>query len=442
MSLDRSTLRRHGFEYVRLVWCDNANLIRAKAAHISQLEEVAEHGLGISFAQQAVPVLRDAFVAKSGLGPVGEVRLAPDWSTLSGLPFAPGHARLMSDLALDGKPWAYCPRAFLKRSVAALAEEGLSVQAAFENEFYLLRNGEAGSGGNLEPVDRALFCSVYAMNKNAEFLAKLTAALLEQGLHPVNYYPESGFGQYELSTAHAAPLVAADGQLIFRETVHAVAAQFGWLATFLPKPFPDQAGSGCHLHLSLWKGDHNLSREAPGPDSVNAHFMAGILEHLPGLMALTAPTRNSYARFGRHLWSGAFAAWGYDNREAAIRVPTHPDGVSHFELKTHDATANPYLALGGVLSAGLDGIRRKLPLPEPVTIDPGLMSVEELVEKGIDELPTELSEVLEHFEEDGLLQSCLGPELARSYLCVKREELRGLADLSSEQEIALLLERY
>jgi glutamine synthetase len=440
MSLDRSTLRRHGFEFIRLVWCDNANVIRAKAAHIGQLEEVSEHGLGISTAQQAVPVLRDAFVAESGLGPVGEIRLVPDWSTLVGLPFAPGHARVMGDMVLDGQSWAHCPRDFLKRSVEALAEHGLSVQAAFENEFYLLRPAE--TAGGLEPVDRTLFASVHAMNKNVEFLGKLTSALLEQGVHPVNYYPESGFGQYELSTAHGPALLAADQQLIFRETVHAVAAQFGWIATFLPKPFPDQAGSGCHLHLSLWQGDRNLTRDPLGPDSPTGHFIAGILEHLPGLMALTAPTRNSYARFGRHLWSGAFAAWGYDNREAAVRVPTHPSGVSHFELKTHDATANPYLALGGVLSAGLDGIRRKLPLPDPVETDPGLLSMEELVEKGIDELPNELSEVLEHFEEDDLLQACMGAPLARSYLSVKREELQGVADLSPEQEIALLLERY
>jgi glutamine synthetase len=437
MSLDRSTLRRHGIEFIRFVWCDSANMIRAKAAHIGQLEEVAEHGLGISFAQQAVPVLRDAFVPDSGLGPVGEVRLAPDWSTLTSLPYAPGHVRLMSDLTLDGQPWAHCPRSFLKNAIARLAQHGLSVQASFENEFYLLRSGDS-----LEPVDRTLFCSVMAMNRNAEFLAKLSSTLQEQGLMPVNYYPESGHGQYELSIAHSAALTAADHQLIFRETVHAVAAQFGWVATFLPKPFPEQAGSGCHLHLSLWKDGHNLSAQKLSSESLSGHFMAGILEHLPGLMALTAPTRNSYARLGRHLWSGAFACWGYDNREAALRVPTHPSGSSHFELKTHDATANPYLALGGVLFAGLDGVNRKLTLPDPVSIDPGLMSVEELVEKGIDELPTDFAEVLEHFEEDELLVACLGPDLARSYLAVKREELRGTAALSQEQEVALLLERY
>ena len=439
MSLDKTTLRRHGIEYVRLVWCDNANLIRAKAAHIGRLEDISEHGLGISFAQQAVPILRDAFVAESGLGPVGEVRLRPDWSTVTALPYAPGHARVMSDLTLDGQPWAHCPRHFLQRQIDELGKEGLQVQAAFENEFYLLRHTDSGAQ---EPVDKTLFCSVHAMNKNAEFLAKLTSTLVDQGLIPVNYYPESGYGQYELSIAHAAPLLAADQQLVFRETVHAVAAQFGWTATFLPKPFSDQAGSGCHLHLSLWKDGQNLSCEKPEAGATSAHFMAGILEHLPSLMALTAPSRNSYARFGRHLWSGAFACWGYDNREAALRVPTHPSGLSHFELKTHDATANPYLALGGVLCAGLDGVRRKLPLAEPTAIDPGLMSPEELKQKGVRELPTELGQVLDNFEKSDLLRQAMGADLARSYLCVKREELKGLSELSGAQEVALLMERY
>lgn len=437
MSLDRSTLRRHGFEYLRLVWCDSANVLRAKAAHIRQLEEVAEHGLGISAAQQAVPVWRDAFLPESGLGPVGEIRLAPDWATLSGLPYAPGHARVLCNLVLDGQPWAHCPRAFLQRAVAALAEHGLSVQVAFENEFYLLR-GEHG----MEPFDRTLFCSVQAMNAQVEFLTKLSAALLEQGVTPMAYYPESGPGQVELSIAHAPAVTAADHQLIYRETVHAVAAQLGCRATFLPKPFPDAAGSGCHLHYSLWRDHENLSREGPRPGTLQSHFMAGILEHLPALMALTTPCRNSYARLGKHLWSGAFACWGYDNREAALRLPTHPTGLSHVEFKTHDATANPYLALGALLFAGLDGILRERPLPEAVQIDPGLLSPEELIERGVRELPNSLAEVLGHLENDSWLTSCLGPELAHSYLCVKREELRTASELSSEDEVASLLQRY
>lgn len=431
------TLLSEGFEFVRLVWCDNANLIRAKAAHISQLESIRRHGLGISYAMQAVPVLRDAFVAESGLGPVGEVRLQPDWNSLRGLPFAPGQARVLCDMVVEGKPWPYCPRHFLRRAVDALAEEGLRVEAAFENEFYLLKAGDRP-----EPVDRTLFCSVQAMNSSAEFLMALSSALLRQGITPVNFYPESGAGQYELSIAHASPIESADHQLMFRETVHALAAQFGWRASFLPKPFADQAGTGCHLHLSLWSQGENLSCQPPGSGSLNDHFMAGILQHLPALMGLIAPTRNSYRRFGRHLWSGAFACWGLDNREAALRVPTHPDGFGHFEVKTHDASANPYLALGGLLWAGLDGIRQRTPLAQPVSIDPGLMSDEERHQKCIHELAGELEIALQNLESDSLLMQALGPELARAYLCVKREELRGIGELSPDQEVALLLERY
>ncbi len=432
------SLRSRGIDFVRFVWCDNANVIRAKATHIGNLDSVRDHGLGISFAQQAVPVVRDAFVAESGLGPVGEVQLTPDWSTLTGLPFARRHARVFADLTVNEQPWEHCPRGFLRRMLAKASDHGLELRAAFENEFYLLKPTPDG----YEPFDNTLFCSVQAMNKSAGFLQSLVEALMGQGLVPVNFYPESGHGQFELSIEHTPPLLAADQQVVFRETVHAVADQAGLKATFLPKPFSEQAGSGCHLHFSLWRDGENLSADPNPPDETTAHFMAGILDHLPGLMAITAPTRNSYARIGKHLWSGAYACWGFDNREAAIRIPTSPEGVSHFELKTHDASANPYLALGAVIAAGLDGIERKLSLMKPIEVDPGLLGEHELSSLGIKALPTEQSQALESFEHDTVLQEALGEDLARSFLWVKREELTSIAPLSHQQEVDMLLERY
>ncbi len=431
-------LHHHCIEFLRFVWCDNANVIRAKAAHIGQLSSVKEQGPGISFAQQAVPVVRDAFVPESGLGPVGEVHLRPDWSTLSPLPFAPAHARLYCDLVLDGAPWSHCPRSFLKRMIERAERRGLALRVSFENEFYLYR----ATDGGVQPFDQTLFCQVYAFHRSGDFLASLIRALQGQGIDPVYFYPESGPGQYELSIEHTDPLKAADHQLAFRETVHAVADQHGLQASFLPKPYPDFAGSGCHLHFSLWRDGLNLSGQPPETGGTNAQFMAGILDRLPALMALTTPSRNSFARLGRHLWSGAFACWGYDNREAGLRVPTHPDGLSHFELKTHDASANPYLALGAVIAAGLDGVSRGLELPAPVDIDPGLLSEAELKERGIAQLPANMRETMAALEADETLQEALGEDLYRSYLWVKREEQRSIESLSVAEEIELLRSRY
>jgi glutamine synthetase len=218
------------------------------------------------------------------------------------------------------------------------------------------------------------------------------------------------------------------------------------VASFLPKVFADTAGSGLHLHLSLWRGDNNLVPEHGGRWDLSAAaraFMAGILAHLPALMAVTTPSPNSYRRLKPHFWSGAFRCWGLDNREAALRVPTSPDGPpTNFELKTCDGSANPYLALGAVLAAGLDGVRRQIDLPEPVSSDPGNLSEAERQQRGIDALPANLGEALEHFAGDALLTAALGPELARAFLAVRWAEWQALKDSSLADEVSLLLQRY
>ena len=132
-------LKSQGVRYVRFVWCDNANVLRAKVVPIDFLRDAYQRGVGISFAQQAVPVVRDAFVAESGLGPVGEARLVGDWGSLVQLPYFPGHARVIGNMYVKGQPWAHCPRAFLNKMVQKAHSLGLQIQAAFENEFYFLK---------------------------------------------------------------------------------------------------------------------------------------------------------------------------------------------------------------------------------------------------------------------------------------------------------------
>ena len=429
-------LSSEGIRFLRIAWCDNANVIRAKAVHTGALGDLLRHGVGISRAQQAVHVAQDAFVPESGLGPVGEVRLVPDMETLSEVPFAPGHAKVMGDMRVDGAPWPLCPREFVRRMVEKVAERNLQVQAAFENEFYLLRGGD----GPPEPVDRTLFAAVHAMDLNYRFIDELAEALLAQRIPIEQWYPESGFGQQELSISYGPALLAADRQVAYRQTVHAVASHRGLRASFLPKVFPDCAGSGCHVHMSLWRDGENVTS---GPQALSLEaraWMAGILAHLPALMALTTPIPNSYRRLAPHCWSGAFACWGFDNREAALRVPTSPEGggPTNFEIKTVDAASNPYLALGLLMAAGLDGLDRGLELGEPVQVDPGLLPEASRPPR----LPQALGEALEHLEKDAVLLGALGPELARAVLAVRRKELEVLGALPVEEEVALLLERY
>ena len=438
----RKTLQQAKIEFVRILWCDNANIIRGKAVHIDMLSHYFNHGVGISAGQQGVPVMYDSVIPETGLSPVGEVRLVPDWSTLKMLPYSPSHARVMGNMVLNGEPWALCPRNFLIRTIAAAKNQGLSVKAAFENEFYLLRQTAKG----LEPADSTVFASTQAMDLHREVIDEIACSLIAQGIPVEQYYPESGPGQQEISILYTDALSAADWQIAFRETVRAIAHQHDLVASFLPKIFPDAAGSGCHIHLSLWQDEQNLLPDQQGVCGLSQtarEFSAGILHHLPSLMALTTPSVNSYRRLLPHSWSGAYRCWGLDNREAAVRVPSNPTGCpTHFELKTVDASANPYLALGSAIAAGLDGVKRSLEAPNPVTVDPGTLSAEELSSQEIERLPSNLGEAIACLQENQVLMQALNSELSQAFLAVRQAEWSAMKDWELEQEVKTLWARY
>jgi len=436
-------LEEHGARFVRVLCCDNANVIRAKAVHVSALASILDYGLGITRAQQAMAVMFDAVVAETGLSPVGEVRLMPDWPTLKAIPYAPGHMRVMGDMYLDGKPWSLCPRDFLRRMIKDAADSGFEVKAAFEYEFYLLRPTADG----IRPVDDTVFAATISMDLNRPVIDDIAQALLEQGIPVEMYYPESGPGQQEISVGYTDALAAADRQIVFRETAHAIANRHGLKASFVPKVFADKAGSGCHVHFSLWRGDQNLMPEARGVGGLSPsalQFMAGVLYHLPALMAITTPSPNSYQRIRPHCWSGAYRCWGLDNREAALRVPTNPagSGTTNIELKTVDASANPYLALGALIAAGLDGVRRGLEPRPPVQVDPGTLSEEARREQDISALPADLGAAIGFLSSDQVLLDALGPELARAFLAIRRAEWQALGSMELSDQVKLLLERY
>ncbi|ELS02357.1 glutamine synthetase [Xenococcus sp. PCC 7305] len=438
----KKNLDQAGIKFVRILWCDNANIIRGKAVHLDLLSEYFNSGVGISTGQQGIPVMQDVVIPETGLSPVGEVRLVPDWSTLKLLSHAPGHASVMGNMVLAGEPWAMCPRNFLTRSIAAAKDRGLSVKAAFENEFYLLRPTTKG----LEPADETVFASSYAMDLHREVINEIADSLIAQGIPVEQYYPESGPGQQEISMRYTDALAAADRQIAFRETVKVIAYKHDLAASFLPKIFPNAAGSGCHIHLSLWQNGQNLLPDEQGICGLSPtarKFIAGILHHLPSLMALTTPSVNSYRRLLPHCWSGAYRCWGLDNREAALRIPSNPIGCpTHLELKTVDASANPYLALGAVIASGLDGINRNLEAPHPVNIDPGNLSDEELATQGIDRLPSSLGSAIACLQKNDILLQALNSELSQAFLAVREAEWATMKDWELEQEVKTLWARY
>ena len=442
----KQTLKDAGVKFVRLLWCDNANIIRAKAAHIDYLEEYIDNGVGITVAQMALPVMYDSVVAETGLGPVGEVRLMPDWSTLTILPWAKGHAQVLSDMIISetGQVWAHCPRGFLRRQISRLEKSDLMLKAVFENEFFLLRRNAVNE---LEPADNTVFCATGSMNLHRALIMDIADALIAQGLEVEGYYPESGPGQQEVNIRYAEAMRAADRQIIYRETIRGEASRHGLIASFLPKIFVDKAGSGCHLNFSLWRDGKNISGDPHQATAISLDagaFIAGILDHLPALCALTIPSKPSYRRIQPHFWAGAFRAWGHQNREAAVRICKNKQGTraSRFEYKTADATANPYIALGALIAAGLDGLERNLELPEEITVDPADIPEAQRTAGGIDLLPQNLGEAIDALREDTVLLEAMGAELAGSYVAVRQHEWDNLKDLKLEEEVEMLVERY
>ena len=358
--------RQAGVRLVRFLYCGNDGLIRGKAAAIEALEGALEAGLGLTVAMQSFTML-DRLAPDATFGPVGEIRLVPDLDTFTLLPYAPKSARMLVDLLqLDHTPWPLCPRSFLKRMIGKAAARGLRVVAAFENEFYLAR---VDNEGRFMPFDRSNCFSAIGMDSVHPIITDIVEALEKQNITVQQYYPELGPGQQELSIQHTDALRAADQQLVVRETVRGVAAGHGVYASFAPKPFPDQAGSGCHIHFSLWDtaSDRNELSDPGGLYGISPlgfHAIAGVLAHLRGLVALTAPTINSYRRLQPRFWSSAYSCYGSDNREAALRIPSlfwgREVASTNVELKPCDASCNPYLALGGLIAACLDGIEHGL----------------------------------------------------------------------------------
>ena len=431
-----------GVHLVSFFWCDNGGIIRGKSTHISGLETRLSSGIGVTTAMQAMGDM-DQLQVVDGMGPAGEFRLIPDPDTFTILPYAPKRALMLSDLiATSRQPWEACPRDFLKRMLAKAETMGLTFQVAMEPEWYLARQ----EGDGFVPCDESLDNSSVGMTFAQDVVDDVIEALEAQGIGIEQYHTEVGHGQHELSIRHAPALRAADNHLIYRETVRNVAYQHGLFASFAPKPFPDQAGNGCHIHISAWDLDEgeNLFFDADDEQSLSElayYFIGGIMEHLPGLVALTCPSMNSYRRLSPGSWSTAFTCYGPDNREAALRIPSTFWGAemasTNLEFRPADSSSNPYIALGGLIAAGLDGVARELkPSPEQnVDSDPTLLDPEELVRRGIRRLPSSLLEATRALEEDSVLIETMGPALSGSYLAIRRADWNIFSQQDVEFEI-------
>jgi glutamine synthetase len=426
-------VQQNGVRLVRFLYCDNGGIIRGKAVGKQVLAERLDGGIGMPVAIQAMNSL-DQLQMIDGMGVVGEIRLRPDPRTFRIIPYAPNSALLLCDMFThEGLFWEACPRGFLRRQVErSYSDADMIISTAFEPEWVLARRNNEGG---YTAIDDSLAYSTLGMTVPATLIDEIVGGLESQNLRVEQYVSEKGHGQQEISISHAAALEAADNQIVYRETIRSIAWNQGYIASFAPKPFAGQPGNGCHIHLSAWDGKNPTSNLFYDPSdqyqlSEKAYFfIGGILAHLPGLTALTCASVNSYRRLRPLSWASAYSCYGYDNREAAIRIPSplggrEPETVN-IEIKAADNTANPYIALGGIIAAGLDGVKNKIHPGDKqlVNSDPSLIPETERQARGIVRLPESLRAALDALEQDDVLLSAMGEMLARSYLEVKRSEV-------------------
>lgn len=413
-------------DLVRLLFVTQSGAVRAHTVAGEKAEAAVAGGVPVSKLVQAY----DAFGRRDKDGrfdAAGEVVLRPDPDTVRSLPYAERTAAMLCDVeTLDGDPWAVDARSSLRSLVRELEAAGLSPEVAFESEFHLF---EPSADGSPEPVGQRGAYLTESTRETHDTVIAAVDALEAQGLDVEKYYPEYAPGKHEIVTAHRPGLRAADEHVLLRETIGSVARRDGYRATFLPRPF-GTATNGCHVHVSLW-GDGNAfyDSDANGLSRTGRQFVAGVLDHAPALVALTAATANSYARLRPQYGAAAFVCWGRGNREALVRVPgtvgSDASGATRIEFRAADNTANPYLALLGLLAAGRDGIDRDLEPPDPVAVDPGTFTEDERTDRGIERLPRTLGDALDALEDDDLLREILGRELIETYLEVKRRHWRA-----------------
>jgi glutamine synthetase len=433
-----SSLKADGTDFVRLVWADANGMLRGEGVHVSQLPKLCTEGLGVVTGVMGT-TSTDAIPPKLSVGSVGQVWLRPDASTLRPLPWAPRQVSCMGDFVeADGSPWACCPRQALRRQIDALYDLGFTMHVGFEPEFTLLVEDNDGS---LRPVDAWHYASIHGLNSESAMLEAMATALQAQGVVVETMLAESGSGQYEFAIGHDAPMVTADRMLIVRETIPVIAREYGLVSTMLPKVLADEAGNGCHMHFSLWRDGNNcMSSGSPRSFTPEAEaFTAGVLRHLSALVGLAAPSPPSAVRIGPGAWAGGFVCWGWDNKEASLRVPTEQRGgpcPQHVELKTSDATCNPYLAIAGLIAAGIDGLAQGSTLPEPVLVDPATCSPTPTA------LPSTVGTAMDVLERDTVLAKALGQPLLDVTVAVRRLEAAHHEGCSLEELVSRLAKSW
>ncbi len=424
MTLDqvRELVKEKGLEYFLCSFVEMSGAPKAKLVPAAHLDTMAAEGAGFA-----------GFAAgEMGQGPHDPDMVSiPDFNSLVIVPWRPNMAWVTGDIHVNGDQWPYCPRTILRRQLQNAKDRGYRLNFGVEAEFMLLKLGENGDyipWDALDTLEKPCY-DLRSLHRNLDVMTTLMKYMQGLGWYPYANDHEDANCQFEINWRYSDALTTADRHTFFKWMVKTVAEEHGLMATFMPKPFQNLTGNGAHFHMSLWDADNDTNlfldeQDVNGLSESAYWYMGGILHHAQALAAITNPLVNSYKRLVRGAprsgatWAPVYVTYGGSNRTQMVRIP----GPGDIECRTVDGAGNPYLAAAAMLAAGLDGIDKKMD-PGPRN-DDNLYEVPEpeLRQRGINFLPTTLTEALDHLEEDDVVKNALGKTYAQYYIDGKREE--------------------
>jgi glutamine synthetase len=377
-----------------------------------------------------------------------DMLLRPDLATFREFPWEETHgrvARVICDIALpDGSPFVGCPRTTLKRTTARAAELGLTAMLGPEVEFFLFQRDRDGSPSTLTH-DRGAYFDLAPVDRGEECRRSIVNALESMGFEIEAAHHEVAPGQHEIDLAYDEAVATADKIATFKLVVRKIALDFNLHATFMPKPLSGEAGSGMHMHQSLFKGSENAFYQAGEELDLSVlgrRYIAGLLAHARGMCAITNPLVNSYKRLVSGHEAPTNVVWSERNRSPLVRVPARGGQGTRVELRMPDPSCNPYLAFTAMIAAGLDGLAAKADPGPPVNKNIFAMSHRERRRLRVDELPNNLSEALAAMRKDPLMRESLGDHIYQHFVEAKTKAWEDYNTSVHPWEVERYLARY
>lgn len=419
--------REKGIAYFLISFVDLFGVMRAKLVPATAIDQVAKSGAGFA-----------GFAAWFDMTPAHpDVLVMPEIESAIQLPWKPEIAWVTGDLVMGGAPVEQNPRQVLKRVIADAARDGLEMKTGVECEYFLIsRDGTQISD---EADFQAKPCyDQQALMRRYEVIREICDAMITLGWNPYQNDHEDANGQFEMNWEYDSALKTADRHAFFKFMVKSIAEKHGLRATFMPKPFANLTGNGCHAHVSLWstRTGENLFEDGKGElglSQAGYHFIGGLINSADALAAITNPTVNSYKRLNapRTLsgatWSPNTVTYAGNNRTHMIRIP---EG-GRFELRLADGAVNPYLLQAGLLAAGLDGLRNRRDPGRRLDID---MYADGHSVKDAKKLPLNLLDALRCLDRSEVLKAALGETTVASYLKLKHADWNDYARHLTEWE--------